>query len=132
MRIEQVPGLDVEQISHLRAIGIHNCKQLLRASQQWERFPILSKATNLPAEVLRRLVRRAELCGIRGIGPATLDLLCKLGVDSVAALAEQEPEALRSRFRQLTPRPPNLAVIEDWIWQARQRKGGPSARLSRS
>jgi len=132
MRIEQVPGLDVEQISHLRAIGIHNCKQLLRASRQWERFPILSEATRLPSEVLRRLVGRAELCGIRGIGPATLALLCKLEVDSVAALAEQEPEALRSRLRQFTPRPPNLAVIEDWIWQARQRKGGPTGRLSRS
>lgn len=121
MRIEQLPGLDARHISRLHAIGIHNCRQLLRAHRRLERFSILCQATQLPTETLRSLVQWAELSQIRGIGPATLATLHEIGIDSLPALADQQSAALQARFRQLVARPPNLAVIEDWIQQA-QRK----------
>jgi len=122
MRIEQLPDLDARQVSRLRAIGIHNCRQLLRVHRHLERFSILCRATQLSPETLRGLVQWAELSQVRGIGPATLAYLHDMGIDSLTALADQEPAALRAQFRQLMPRPPNLAVIEDWIQQAGQKK----------
>jgi nucleotidyltransferase/DNA polymerase involved in DNA repair len=123
MQLAQLPGLNTEQILRLQAAGISTCRQLLRASKRQERLQILTRATDLPAETLRALVQQAELSQIRGVGPTTLTHLFAVGVDSLAALASQEPEALKAKIQQTTARPPNLAVIEDWILQARQLDG---------
>jgi hypothetical protein len=50
-----------------------------------------------------------------------LNRLFEVGVDSLAALATREPGALQAELQQVTARPPNLAVIEHWILQARQK-----------
>jgi predicted RecB family nuclease len=126
MLIDQVPGLETEQVSLLQAIGIRNCRQLLRASQRRDQLLFLSQAAKLPPDTLRSLVRRIELGRIQGIGPATLRQLWRVGVDSIEMLAEQEPAELQVRLRQVAQRPPNLAVIEDWIVQAQRQKNKPA------
>ena len=67
------------------------------------------------------VVRRAEISQIRGIGITTLAHLFEVGIDSLDKLATRKPETLRADLQRVTPRPPNLAVIEDWIVQAGQR-----------
>lgn len=124
MRVDQLPGVETEQVSRLRSAGIRNCRQLLRAGQRQERFHVLARSTQMPQETLYQLVQRAELTQIRGVGPRTLSRLFAVGVDSLATLAGQEPERLQARLQLLATKPPNLAVIEDWILQARQRHGG--------
>jgi nucleotidyltransferase/DNA polymerase involved in DNA repair len=128
MRVEELPGLETEQIARLRAAGISNCRQLVRASQRQERFQNLVSATKLPLETLHTLVQRAELCWVRGVGPATLVHLHEAGVDSLVTLASQEPNTLQAKLQEVTPRPPNLAVIEDWILQARRQNGRRAPR----
>lgn len=123
MWVEQLPGLESEHIVRLRAAGVRSCRQLLHASRQQETFLRLAESTGLPLETLQTLVHQAELSQIRGIGPTNLSHLQKAGVDSLRLLADQEPEPLRSRLQQVLARPPNLAVIEDWILQARRRQG---------
>jgi nucleotidyltransferase/DNA polymerase involved in DNA repair len=130
MQIAQVPGLQAEQVSRLQAIGISNCRQLLRASRQRDRLLVLSSMTELSFEMLRSLVGRIELCQIRGIGPATLEQLWEVGVDSVETLANQDPLGLQMQLRKVAVRSPNLAVIEDWILQAQQHRGRQSAMSS--
>lgn len=130
MQIEQLPGLEADHVSQLRAIGIHSCRQLLRASRRQGAFAGLSKATELSPETLQSVVRKVELCQIRGIGPTTLAQLWEIGVDSLEALANREPTEVQAQLCQVTARPPNLAVIEDWILQARRRKGRRTPRLS--
>ena len=123
MRVDQLPGVETEQVSRLRAAGIQNCRQLLRAGQRPERFHILANSTQMSQEALHQLVQRAGLTRIRGVGTRTLSLLFAVGVDSLTALAEQEPETLQARLLLFATKPPNLAVIEDWILQARQYHG---------
>lgn len=130
MRIEQLPGLEPGQISRLRGLGITHCRQLLRASRGQERFLDLVTSTELRPETLHSAVQRAELGQIRGIGPTTLIRLFEVGVDSLAALATWEPDALQAELQQVTARPPNLAVIEHWILQARQKAGWGTEPIS--
>ena len=123
MQVEQLPNMEAEQINRLRAAGITNCRQLLRACQRPERFQTLVHASGLSQEELNAVVRRAEVSQIRGIGATTLAQLLAVGVDSLDTLAAREPESLRADLHQVTARPPNLAVIEDWIVQAGKRSG---------
>jgi predicted flap endonuclease-1-like 5' DNA nuclease len=81
-------------------------------------MPTLASSTGLSLETLHSVVRQAELSRIRGIGPKLLSHLLAVGVDSAAALAAIEPEALRMRLLRVTARPPNLAVLENLIRQA--------------
>lgn len=120
MQIEQLPCLEDDHVSRFRSAGIRSCQQLLRLGQRPQRLSSLVKATGLSLEMVRSVVRRAELSQIRGIGPAALEYLLKVGVDSLVALAAQEPVALRTRLQRVTSRPPNLAVIENWIRQAQR------------
>jgi hypothetical protein len=127
MRVGQLPDVDAEQIARLQAAGISNSRQLLRASQRRERFLELVDATGLSQRALEEVVRRAEVSLIRGIGSATLSDLLRAGVDSLEGLALREPETLRAELYRVTTRVPNLAVVEDWISQARQLTGLPLA-----
>jgi nucleotidyltransferase/DNA polymerase involved in DNA repair len=123
MRVEQLPGMEVDQTTRLQAAGINSCRQLLRASQRPEQLLALARDTGLSPKNLQGIVRRAELSQIRGIGSATLARLVEVGVDSLQALAACEPRALRMELQRVTTRPPNLAVIEDWVLQARKKDG---------
>jgi hypothetical protein len=130
VQIDQVPGLEAEQIIRLRAAGIRNCRQLLRASRRKGRLLLLCQATDLSPETLSVLVHKVELCQIRGIGPSMLGKLWQVGVRSVEELAAWEAADLQEKVRQISDRPPNLAVIEDWILQAQSCTGTRPAALS--
>ena len=123
MRVEQLPHMEAEQITRLRAAGINSCRQLLRAWQRPERFQRVVIATGLSKDTLKGVVRRAEVSQIRGVGTTTLAYLFEVGIDSLDALAARTPESLRADLQRVCARPPNLAVIEDWILQAGQMAG---------
>jgi hypothetical protein len=126
MLIDQLPGLEPDQVFLLQAVGIRNWRQLLRVSRCRARLLLLSQEASLPLDTLHSLVRRIELGRIQGIGPATLRQLWTVGVDSIDLLAVQEPAELQVRLRGVALRPPNLAVIEDWIVQAQKQKSRPA------
>jgi len=125
MRLEELPGLSPDLRSRLEAIGIVTSQQLLRAAQRGEQLLSLIKATGLPAQALQAGVQKAALTQIRGVGPAVLEQLFRAGIESLEALAALEPQQLQARLQRVTTpgRPPNLAVIEDWIRQARLKGG---------
>ncbi len=121
MRIDSLPGLTPDQIARVRGAGIRTCRQLLQSSRRLHRLQALAGSTGLPVEVLRRIADQAELTRVRGIGPAALTSLFRSGVTSLSELATENPANLHSRLRQTTSGPPNLAMLENWILQARQR-----------
>ncbi len=121
MKIEMLPGLTPDQIARVQGAGIRTCRQLLQASRRMHHRQALVRSTGLPRETLQGIVDRAGLTRIRGIGPAALATLFRSGVTGLAELATEDPTNLQSRIREITSRPPNLAVIENWILQARQR-----------
>ena len=82
-------------------------------------------AAGIEAATLGRLVCRADLTRIKGIGAIFADMLEMLGVDRMARLARQEPGDLhRSLSRlnatqRLARRAPTPEEVQDWIAQAR-------------
>jgi len=74
---------------------------------------------------LGRLVWRADLTRIKGIGAIFADMLELLGVDRTARLAQQEPGELHQALsrlnaaQRLARRAPTPEEVQDWIAQAR-------------
>jgi nucleotidyltransferase/DNA polymerase involved in DNA repair len=126
MKIDELPGLEVDEIGRLRRAGISSRRQLLRLAREDSRLEALAAETNLPLDQLRRAVNWSELSEIRGVGPATLEQLRQAGIESLGDLAAQQPESLSAALRETTDQPPNLAVIEDWIRQARRHTWQPA------
>jgi predicted RecB family nuclease len=123
VHIDGLPGLKIEQASRLRDVGVRSARQLLRASRSATGLLALAKATGVPLEALREAVQQVKLFQVRGIGPAHLEHLLAAGLETLKDLACQEPEALRRQLCRVMSHPPNLAILESWILQARQRTG---------
>ena len=124
MNIEQLPGLEDEQVARLHRAGMRTCRQLLRASRKRGDSISLTQAIDLQPKDLGQIVSMAELGEIGGIGPASLHWLFEAGCGSTVELAAQEPRSLQTKLREVGAKPPNLAVLEHWILQARRRTGG--------
>jgi predicted flap endonuclease-1-like 5' DNA nuclease len=122
MQIEELPGVEPRDALSLKEAGIRTCQQLAQVARYPGRLSSLAQALRLTMAALRDLVDRAELSRLQGVGPTSLTHLLAAGVLTLSALAAQEPEALRLRLSQVTARPPNLAVVEHWIAQARCRR----------
>jgi hypothetical protein len=119
MQLKDVPGLEPDQLASMRATGVSNLRQLLSTARQDGGLAGLAQASGLPIEALQDLVRRAELSQLQGIGPRALAQLLEAGVRSLSLLAHEEPAALQHRLRRCMDHPPNLAIIEHWITQAK-------------
>lgn len=114
----------------LRKVGVWTCPQLLQVARRPGRLPGLAQASRLSMVVLRDLVDRAELSQLQGVGPTNLGHLAAAGITTLSALAAQEPDTLRLRLSRVMARPPNLAVVEHWIAQARRRARQPGQESS--
>lgn len=125
MQIQDLPGVEPRHAASLKSVGIWTCQQLLQVARYPNRLPGLAQASGLSMAVLRNLADRAELSRLQGVGPAHLGNLVAAGIHTLAALAAQEPEALGLCLSRVTSRPPNLAVVENWILQARRRARQP-------
>jgi hypothetical protein len=122
MKLELLPSMTSEQLAHLRELGITSCRHLMRAGQRPERLETLAHNAGLSPRILKDLVHLAELSEIRGVGPAMLACLLEIGVDSPARMGSLDPGTLQRRLQRVVNPPPNLAVIENWISQARQQE----------
>lgn len=120
MNIDRLPGLTPDQVARVQQAGIRTCRQLLRYPRNECHMESLVRATGLSLPEVSSILQRAEITRVRGIGPVALASLLSAGVSSLADLAAEEPLLLHSRLRQATASPPNLAVIEHWIIQARR------------
>jgi predicted flap endonuclease-1-like 5' DNA nuclease len=130
MQIQDLPGVEPRHAANLKSVGIWTCQQLLQVARYPNRLHGLAQVSGLSMAVLRDLVDRAEVSRLQGVGPAHLAYLVAAGIHTLAALAAQEPEALRLRLSRVTSHSPNLAVVENWIAQARQRARQPGQEES--
>ena len=121
MKLDLLPCMTSEQLTQLRELGITSCRHLARVGQRPERLETLARDAELSPHFLRDMVHLAELSEIRGVGPAMLAHLLEVGVDSPARMGSLDPVTLQNRLRKVASPPPNLAVIESWISQARRR-----------
>jgi len=125
LHISKLRGITDPVRSRLKRQGITYSDQLVEVAGGASERRDLAARSGIEAATLGRLVCRADLTRIKGIGAIFADMLEMLGVDRTGRLARQEPSELHqalSRFnatQRLARRAPTPEEVQDWIAQAR-------------
>jgi predicted flap endonuclease-1-like 5' DNA nuclease len=116
----------------LKARGIKDSDDLLLACRTPREAAELAQSSGTDVSVLMRLLHRAELARIRGIGETYTMLLEEAGVSTTRDLAAAAPDDLRARLtrvnadKRLVGRVPAQAMVNGWVSKA-QRMPSPFA-----
>jgi|Tabmets5t2r1_1033131.scaffolds.fasta_scaffold45834_1 predicted flap endonuclease-1-like 5' DNA nuclease len=125
LHVSKLRGISLDVRRKLKRQGISYTHQLLREAGGVAQRRRLAERSQIDEAALLRLVRRADLARIKGVGAIFADMLEMIGVNQVATLAEQDPLALRARLHQLNAaerlarRAPTPDEVQEWISQAR-------------
>lgn len=125
LHVSKLRGISVDVRLKLKRQGVSYTHQLLREAGSAERRRHLAARSGIDEPTLTRLVRRADLARVKGIGAIFADMLEIIGVDQVVLLAEQDPNELHARLQQLNAterlarRSPTPEEVQDWIGQAK-------------
>ena len=129
LHVSKLRGISLEVRRKLKRQGISYTHQLLREAGNAEQRRRLAERSRIDELALLRLVRRADLARVKGVGAIFADMLEMIGVEHVTALAQQDPLDLRARLYQLNAaerlarRAPTLGEVQQWIAQARALPG---------
>jgi predicted flap endonuclease-1-like 5' DNA nuclease len=125
LHVSKLRGISLDIRRKLKRQGISYTHQLLREAGSAEQRRRLAERSRINETALLRLVRRADLARVKGVGAIFADMLEMIGVDQVTTLAKQDPLDLRARLYQLNAserlarRAPTPEEVEQWIVQAR-------------
>jgi predicted flap endonuclease-1-like 5' DNA nuclease len=125
LHVSKLRGISLDVRLKLKRQGVSYTHQLLREAGSAEHCRRLAARSGIDEATLTRLVRRADLARIKGIGAIFADMLEMIGVDQVAVLAGQESGDLHSRLHELNTaerlarRSPTPDEVQQWIAQAR-------------
>jgi hypothetical protein len=92
--LREIPGVIMEDVEKLEAIGIKHSKHLFERGQTKKQREELAAATGVSLESLLELVKLSDLARVRGIGAAFTRLFYETGADTIDKLSQWEPEAL--------------------------------------
>jgi len=108
----------------LAAEGITSSEALLEAGKTAGGRKELAAKIGVDHKEILKLVNRADLARIRGVGEVYSNLLENAGVDTVLELSKRAPADLHARLMEQVRagdarRGPTLAQVEEWIKQAK-------------
>ena len=109
----------------LKLHRITTCEQLLATAGNPTARAELAMTAQLEFELLDRLVRRADMARVNGVGVVFGLMLEDLGVGDVTSLAACDPVELHERLRRYNQaerrarRSPTLEEVSAWVAQAR-------------
>lgn len=125
LHLSKVRGANQQIRTRLKACGVTNSRQLLRAAGPFRARVVLSEKTGIDMASLAYLLKRADMARVKGVGATFADMLEVLGVDSVERLAGWGAAALHrtlqdfNRSERFARRAPTLDEVEAWVTQAR-------------
>jgi hypothetical protein len=123
--VGKLGGVPSEVLAVLKGRRITMCGQLLAAAGKAVRREALAASSGLDADLLLRLVQRADRARLHGVGVVFGVMLEELGVRDVQTLAAQDPRVLHARLRaynlevHVARRSPTPEEVADWVEQAR-------------
>ncbi len=129
-KIEDVEGIGPTYGEKLRAAGVSNTDQLLAAGKTKKGRAELAQKTEISESLILKWVNMVDLYRIKGIGSEYSELLEVSGVDTVKELKNRVPANLEKKMtevnaqKKLTRRVPTLAMVTDWIEQAKKLPAG--------
>lgn len=121
-RLEDAYWIEPQYRSELPKVGITTLGELLSKTKEKDERDALALRLLVPREVLTQWVEKARLVRLKGLGVENLRLLESVGIDSISALAKEDPERLYDRLKEL-PRegiPPRKAMTRIWVRAARE------------
>lgn len=110
----------------LPKVGITSLGDLLSKTREKDERDELALRLLIPKEVLIQWVDKARLARLKGLGVENLHLLEGVGIDSISALAKENPESLYDKLEQ-APREkvlPRKAMIRIWVREAQKKVRG--------
>lgn len=122
--IHRLYGIEPRLEKILKAHGIKDSEDLLMACRTPREIADLAQFAEIEVAMVTRLLHRAELARIRGIGETYTKLLEEAGVSTTKELAASSPEDLRARLsrinadKKLVGRVPALAMVNGWVRKA--------------
>lgn len=102
--LKDFPGVDPGHLAALAAAGIRNAKQMMAAGRTPAERQTLAQKTGIPPDAILELVKLSDLSRLRGIRSIRARLYVDAGIDTVAKMAEWEPEALRQAIVEFVER----------------------------
>lgn len=123
--VSKLRGVPATARMALKRQGINTCQRLLELAGKAAARRALAERTGIDGELLLRLVQRADMARINGIGAVFGMMLEDLGVRDVGTLARQDPVVLHQRLKalntseRLARRSPTPEEVADWVAQAR-------------
>lgn len=123
--VSKLRGVPATARMALKRQGINTCARLLEQAGKAAARRALSERTGIDEELLLRLVQRADMARVNGIGAVFGMMLEDLGIREVGALARQDPVKLHAILKELNNREryarrsPTPEEVADWVAQAR-------------
>ena len=133
LHISKLRGITDRVRHRLKRQGITYTHQLIAAAHHPPGCRRLAALTGVEEAVLERLVCRADLARINGVGAIFADMLELLEVDGADALARQDPVMLHAALyrlnavEQLARRAPTPEEVQSWVLQAGALAQGATA-----
>ena len=124
--IHKLYGIEPTMEMRLKARGIKDSEDLLLACRTPRDAAELARSAGTDVSVLMRLLHRAELARIRGIGESYTILLEEAGVSTTRDLAAVAPDDLRATLtrinadKKLVGRVPAQAMVNGWVSKAQR------------
>ena len=126
--MDDFPALTTVELEKMEGLEIATVDRLLWKTRTPVGYQRMVVDLELSPDRLDDLIRQAKLMDLLGLGRNHFLLLQKAGVDSVAALAEEDPGGLHQKLLGLeesssSARPPTRSKVKLWILEARRRTG---------
>jgi len=125
-KIEDIEGIGPTYAKKLVAAGIKTTEDLLDAGATANGRKEVAEKTGISETLILEWVNLSDLMRIKGVGEEYSDLLEEAGVDTVAELAQRNPDNLCAKImeineaKKLVRRPPTLENVKSWVEQAKK------------
>jgi len=94
--LKDLREINPAHVEKLKALGIRNVNEMLKAGRTRKRRQDLSAKTGIKPEAILELVKLSDLARIRGVKSTRARLYYDAGVDTVEKMAKWNPEKLRA------------------------------------
>lgn len=102
--LKEFPGVEPGHLESLAAAGIRDAGQMVVAGRTPEDRQVLAKRTGVPPGAILELAKLSDLSRLRGVRGIRARLYVDAGVDTVAKMAEWDPQALRQMIIEFVER----------------------------
>lgn len=102
--LKDFPGVDPEDLAVLAAAGIRHAGHMMNAGRTPADRQALAEKTGVLLDTILELVKLSDLSRLRGVRGIRARLYVDAGIDTVAQMAEWEPEALRQTIVEFVER----------------------------